>query len=116
MHDWYFTLIASAFGEIIFVNKPTMHYRQHDTNIYGAKKLSIIEKLKKLKKDYKDLFSQTETFKSIYYNILIPENKNIIDAFCKMKNSNKLTKLKIIKKYKFCKQSLTRIIAELFFI
>lgn len=116
MHDWYFALIASSLGEVVFINKPTMYYRQHDNNIYGAKKLRIVEKLKKLKKDYKDLFLQAESFKNIYYNNLKDDNKNIIDAFCKIKNSSKLEKLKIIDKYKFYKQGFNRILAELFYI
>ena len=116
MHDWYFTLIASALGQVIFINKPTIYYRQHDNNIYGAKKSGIIGKLKKLKKDYKDLFMQTESFKNTYYNGLNDDNKNIIDVFCKIKNSTKLEKFRIIKKYKFYKQGFNRVLAEFVFI
>ena len=76
----------------------------------------MIGKLKKLKKDYKDLFMQTESFKNTYYNGLNNDNKNIIDAFCKIKNNTKLEKFRIIKKYKFYKQGFNRILAEFVFI
>lgn len=42
MHDWWFALIASAFGQLVYVNKETMLYRQHGNNVEGgARKNSI---------------------------------------------------------------------------
>ena len=37
MHDWWLALVASAFGEVIFLAAPLVHYRQHDSNTIGAK-------------------------------------------------------------------------------
>lgn len=37
MHDWWIALVASAFGHIEFLAKPTMLYRQHGKNSIGAK-------------------------------------------------------------------------------
>jgi hypothetical protein len=36
MHDWWLALVASAFGRVEFVHKPTVLYRQHDRNQVGA--------------------------------------------------------------------------------
>ncbi|MEZ8147313.1 glycosyltransferase family 2 protein [Enterovibrio norvegicus] len=36
MHDWWLALVASAEGELIFVDKPLMLYRQHNSNAIGA--------------------------------------------------------------------------------
>ncbi len=117
MHDWYFALIASAFGQVIFINTPTVYYRQHGKNLLGAKKVSILNiKNKHYKENISNLFVQAENFKNVYYDLLTEENKEIIDAFCKIKNSNKLMKIKIITKYKFYKQGLVRILGQLFFI
>lgn len=41
MHDWYMALIASVFGEIRFIDKPTILYRQHGNNQVGAKLFSL---------------------------------------------------------------------------
>ena len=38
MHDWWLACIASAFGRIVAVSTPTMLYRQHATNVVGARK------------------------------------------------------------------------------
>ncbi|WP_413738008.1 glycosyltransferase family 2 protein [Sodalis sp. RH21] len=41
MHDWYAALVASAFGQIIYIPKSLILYRQHDKNQVGAKKLTF---------------------------------------------------------------------------
>jgi len=37
MHDWWLALVASAFGKLIFLNQPLVHYSQHGNNTIGAK-------------------------------------------------------------------------------
>ena len=37
MHDWWLALVAAAFGKVIFLDTPLVHYRQHDSNTIGAK-------------------------------------------------------------------------------
>ena len=46
MHDWWAALIANAFGEIYYINVPTILYRQHTDNSVGAKKTFSIENMK----------------------------------------------------------------------
>ncbi|WP_279451240.1 glycosyltransferase family 2 protein [Aeromonas hydrophila] len=36
MHDWWMALIAIFFGKVIYLNKKTILYRQHDKNVLGA--------------------------------------------------------------------------------
>lgn len=36
MHDWWLALVASVFGEIAFLDNPTLAYRQHGSNVLGA--------------------------------------------------------------------------------
>jgi hypothetical protein len=37
MHDWWMAMVASAFGKLIFLDTPLVHYRQHDANTIGAR-------------------------------------------------------------------------------
>jgi len=37
MHDWWLSLVASAFGKLVFIDAPLVSYRQHDANAIGAK-------------------------------------------------------------------------------
>jgi glycosyltransferase involved in cell wall biosynthesis len=43
MHDWWLMLVAAAIGEIGFVAKPTVAYRQHGSNVIGAKRFRILD-------------------------------------------------------------------------
>ena len=54
MHDWWFALVACAFGTIGYVSQPTILYRQHGDNEVGAKN-PINEALSR-----KHLFQQTK--------------------------------------------------------
>ena len=41
LHDWWIALFASAFGKLIYLNQPTILYRQHGNNVEGSKKDNI---------------------------------------------------------------------------
>lgn len=123
MHDWYFALVASAFGQVIFIDKPTIKYRQHGNNVLGAKKVKgisgIYNKLVKnntIKEDLAKVFEQAESFKKSHYNILSEEKKKVINDFCEISSSNKVKKIVLINKNKFYKQGLVRVIGEFIFI
>lgn len=36
MHDWWLALCAAAFGQIVYLDEPTVLYRQHGVNAVGA--------------------------------------------------------------------------------
>lgn len=42
MHDWWVALIASAFGEAVYLNKATIKYRQHGDNVVGSNEKNTI--------------------------------------------------------------------------
>jgi len=48
MHDWWLALIAKCFGHIHFDSTQTLLYRQHSSNVIGAKKKNILEQFKSL--------------------------------------------------------------------
>lgn len=46
MHDWWMGLVASCFGLVREVSKPTIYYRQHSNNTIGAKRFGSFRHLK----------------------------------------------------------------------
>ena len=46
MHDWWIALIAKCFGQIHLDPIKTVLYRQHSSNVIGAKQKTLFEKLK----------------------------------------------------------------------
>lgn len=45
MHDWWASLIAAAFGEVVHLDKATISYRQHGDNSVGAERFSVTRAL-----------------------------------------------------------------------
>ncbi|MEW4354006.1 glycosyltransferase family 2 protein [Streptococcus pneumoniae] len=39
MHDWYLALVASSLGNLVYIDEPTELYRQHESNVLGARTL-----------------------------------------------------------------------------
>ena len=42
MHDWWLALVATAFGKLVYLDIPLVHYRQHSNNAIGAKKFTKV--------------------------------------------------------------------------
>jgi glycosyltransferase involved in cell wall biosynthesis len=40
VHDWWIALFTACCGKIVFLNKPTLYYRQHGDNTCGAQNMS----------------------------------------------------------------------------
>lgn len=82
MHDWWITLAASAFGQVAFLNKPTLLYRQHGLNAVGAKKLSLFAYIRRgvrLKNDLRR--EQALSFYKTYRDSLDCEKRRKLELF-----------------------------------
>ena len=47
-HDGWLALMAAASGNIVMLDTPTIHYRQHGANLVGVKRKSLLTKLRHL--------------------------------------------------------------------
>lgn len=115
IHDWWFALVASAFGHIGYVDKPTVLYRQHAGNEIGAKDVnSISYKIKRMLafKQARSLlaatYAQAESFLRAYEGQLEEKQKEIIKAYLSIPGANKAEKIKIISGYDFWKTGFFR--------
>lgn len=69
MHDWWFYLSATLFGEVFYDNSPSMYYRQHGHNEWGAKtrKLDILKyRIRQLTKKRGYIYRQVEEITKAY--------------------------------------------------
>ena len=78
MHDWWILLkVLQNDGKIIFINEPTILYRQHLNNTMGSKKFSFFGLLKKAKdinkykKMNKDLGFDDNELKLLFWKFLV---------------------------------------------
>lgn len=87
LHDWWIALICSAFGKLIYIDKPTILYRQHGDNTEGSKKdniASIIHRSLNLDNEeigmIKIIKMDLEFFK-IWGNSLSGINRKYLDSY-----------------------------------
>lgn len=124
MHDWWLALTASALGRIIYLDTPTILYRQHGKNVDGASdqyrsSAYIVNKLKKkaaVKDKLKRTIQQGQGFLSVYQEKLNSSQIELLQQFSKLDSVNKLEKIHIVIKYGFFKQGMKRVAGELWLI
>lgn len=108
MHDWYLALLASAFGELVYLDFPTELYRQHEANVLGARTWS--KRVKnwlqphKLVSKYWSLISQSQKqAKHLLSLDLSSENKELVEAFVTIMDQSLAQRLKSLRNYGFAK-------------
>ena len=101
MHDWWLSLVAAAFGRVVYISKPTISYRQHGDNSVGAIKRSIfnsIASFSALRRCYATTLVQAEEFQEIYGNMLDPRKETQALAYCHLKDARPYKIASLIKK------------------
>ncbi|MCH5252719.1 MAG: glycosyltransferase [Lachnospiraceae bacterium] len=120
VHDWWLALICSHFGKVVYVNKPTLLYRQHSGNIIGGssytsyvkKRLSGIAGQKEaLRKTYR----QGRAFLALYRDRMDDAQLEIAEHFAGMEHAGWLIRRIDMIKYGFTKSGFVRN-AGLFFL
>lgn len=104
MHDWYLALLASAFGTLVFIDKPGELYRQHAANVLGARTLS--KRFKKwirphiLFKVYWDLIKNSQKQASLLLELpLSPSDRELVEAFVSIMDKPMFERFKVLKQY-----------------
>lgn len=111
MHDWYLALLATAFGKLVYIDKPTELYRQHENNVLGARTWS--------KRFYKWLrphllFSKYWTLimdsqlqsKHLLGMDISAEKKDVIEKFINLPQYGLFERIATLKKYGFRKNRI----------
>lgn len=80
MHDWWLALIAAEFGNLRFIDKATILYRQHGSNQVGATNKSISSLLKRVFNHERDRKAMRRSVNfAIEFLKEYGNNKNLID-------------------------------------
>lgn len=120
MHDWWLGLIASAFGEISFINEQTILYRQHSMNEVGAKNYNsykfILGKINSTSQSIENGIKQGIEFFNMYKSSLSDKDLKIVKVFISLKSKNIIDRKLCIFSNKFYQSGLIRNIGYILFI
>ena len=112
MHDWWVSLIASAFGRIGAIHIPLVMYRQHEDNESGAKKVLsfkyifyVLKNLKKMSSMIDDSYKQAGAFLKMYSapehgDELSAEKQKLLKAYSSIPYCSRIKRFQTVKKYK----------------
>jgi glycosyltransferase involved in cell wall biosynthesis len=108
-HDWWLTLVASAFGKIDYIKQPTILYRQHEKNDMGAEKWGIGNIINKTKNFYRTkayfhrTMVQAASFFQTFKSKLNSHNLDLVYAYSTLGQRNFLDRRFVIIKNKYYK-------------
>lgn len=118
MHDWVASILATSIGKIVFVDVPTMLYRQHAINSVGAKKYGFalfVSKIReaKMKKSIMDTMVQAGEIAKLYQDILDEEKYQFIHQYATLWEKNKVERVMFYIRRKVFKKGLPRRVCQL---
>lgn len=115
MHDWWIALMASAFGNIGFIEESTILYRQHHNNEVGAKNSkSLYYNYKRLMNkqqsivSIKNTYEQAKDLLDIHGKALDARKLEILNAYICIPTKGKMERLLTLQKYDFWKSGFYR--------
>ena len=115
MHDHWVSLTAAAFGKIIFLAEPTMLYRQHSRNYYGASRYGWQHFLHRYKQGIgaaKDRLhqyvDQAVAFHDRHAQSLQPQHRQMLAEFSQWSQLSWLGRRKLLLKYGILKTGFRR--------
>lgn len=116
MHDWWLSLVASAFGKVVYVDTPTILYRQHEQNQVGAVKKDYVKDRKKTAKQRLiNTYKQADAFAKTYGEILPEKEKQIVTEYANCLNKGKIKRVASILKNGTTKQGILKTLAQIYY-
>lgn len=122
MHDWWAGLAAAAFGQIGFVDTPTVKYRQHGGNQLGAVNnrsvagaAMIVKKRLRTKKRVSVTYAQANRFYEYYRPLLNEKSRTVLEKYMDIPFHSKLGRAARLVKYGFLKQNFMTAAGQLIF-
>ncbi|EHJ52845.1 glycosyltransferase family 2 protein [Streptococcus macacae] len=108
MHDWYLALLAASLGKLIYLDVPTELYRQHDSNVLGARTWS---------KRLKNWLRPDQLFAKYWWLItasqkqaklllafdLSKEKRQLVEAYVTLLEQSFVKRINLLRQYGFAK-------------
>lgn len=122
MHDWWAALCAASMGHILFVDRPSISYRQHGKNQLGATGFDVVRDVKKaagdeagIRKRLTDTFGQAEAFLECYPGDLPADSASVIQRYAKIPSLHKPGRMLSLIRRGHLKKGFFRSLGQLYY-
>ena len=82
MHDWWFYLVFSALGRVVFDPHPSLLYRQHGANVVGGRRSPFRHWLVRIQRHFQNdrdaFYRQAEEFDRLAGSRLPPQHRQLL--------------------------------------
>lgn len=116
MHDWWLLLIAASCGHALFLNIPTVLYRQHGDNEVGSEPYSVKEKICHFAQNGEKYWRSCEQADALLmlYGLSMPiDNRAIVSAYANTLRQNPLVAVRQLCRYNLLKKDPLKRIAQI---
>ncbi len=115
MHDHWLTLVAERFGRMAYLDEPTLLYRQHGNNVYGATAYGMRSFLKrlaggraKIRARFQQNLDQGTAFLERYRAELDPETAELLEQASRFRGMGFWARRRFLLKYGVLKTGFWR--------
>jgi len=119
MHDWWLTLVTAAFGQVGYLDKPLVFYRQHGLNDVGAQGFTVGDLCSRFRRRHevraviRRLQCQAGAFLDVYRGRITPIQEEMLEVFANMEAFNGFLRRWYMLKYHFFYTGLLRNLGRL---
>ena len=99
MHDHVLLLVGICFGEVHYLHKSLMYYRQHENNLTGSapgskrKKLKLMWQNRNVPLVSREHYDGLKSFYEYFKESLVADDKKVIEIFLSLPDNNFLVRL-----------------------
>ena len=107
MHDHVLLLAGICFGEVHYLHKSLMYYRQHENNLTGnapgskRKKLKLMWQNRNIPLVSREHYNGLKTFYEHFKESVLADDRQVIEIFLSLSDKNFLVRLWRIVQYRF---------------
>lgn len=123
MHDWWLSLLAAAFGHIVYLDEAAIDYRQHGDNAVGVKKVHsaeyVLNRLRRpaaVKKAVTDTYAQSAELLRLFGERMDAEPRALVAGYAGLPALGKLRRIRTAKKLGTLKCGVLRRAGQLLFL
>lgn len=114
MHDWWLALVATLFGQVVYLDEATILYRQHANNTLGAKRWGLkriverVQQFQEVRDSMLRTMGQAQALLDRYRNQMTSEQIALVEAYARLPFMSKAARVGTLFKYRFFKHGLIR--------